>query len=127
MMSWFVDGGVIMYPLLIVTIAVVVLVVRSIGRLRGLEGGRRDVHVESGIDAILLWATFALVVGWIGTLVGIGQAADAIMRAGSAPVTLVWAGIKVTLVSTIFGLLVFSLAAPVWFYLRRSYQRRVAA
>lgn len=126
MMSWFVDGGVVMYPLLFVAIWVLVLAVRAVGRLRTLDAGARDVVAESDIDAILLWANVGLVVGLIGTLVGVSQAASAIELAGEAPAALIWAGIRVTLVSTIFGMVVFSFAAPVWFYLRRAYRRRAA-
>lgn len=117
-------GGVIMYPMLIVLVALATLTVVSVRRLHG--GIAADTRVQSGIDAILLWSVFGVVLGLIGTLVGVAQAAEMVERFGRVETSIVWGGIRVALIPTIAGFLLFALAAPTWFYLRRAYRTRVS-
>ena len=115
-------GGVIMYPLLLTTVAVVALIVLAARRVAAADGA--DPSIEIGIDAILFWGAFGLIVGAIGTLVGIAQAARAIERLGEANAVIAWGGIKVSLIPTIYALLVFGVAALGWWVLRTLYRRR---
>lgn len=124
LIDWVVAGGVAMYPLLVIGVAVVALIVKG---ARRLAAGAADAAVEIGIDAILFWGAFGVVVGVIGTLVGIVEAARAIEAAGGASAPLVWGGVRVSLITTISALLVFGIAALGWFVLRTVYRRRVAA
>ncbi|MGD2069120.1 MAG: MotA/TolQ/ExbB proton channel family protein [Gemmatimonadota bacterium] len=125
MIDFFRQGGPFMWPLLLVAVAVAVLAVRSVLRMRGPES--QDVRLETGIDAILFWGAWGVVLGLLGTLGGVYQAAGAISRAADISVPVVWGGIRVALTTTIFGLLVFAVAAVVWFALRVRYRRRTAS
>lgn len=119
------QGGLFMWPLLLVAAAVVVLAIRSALRLRAPEAG--DVRLETAIDAILFWGAWGVVLGLLGTLGGVYQAAGMISLAREISAPVVWGGIRVALTTTIFGLLVFAVAAVAWFALRVWYRRRVAA
>jgi len=101
---------------------VVVLAGRSWLRL---HRGTSDVVLETNIDAVLFWGAYGVVLGLLGTLVGVTQAATAISASGASTVgaALVWGGIKVALNPTIFSLVVFSIAFVVWFALRVRYRR----
>ncbi|MFW6088750.1 MAG: MotA/TolQ/ExbB proton channel family protein [Gemmatimonadota bacterium] len=127
MMELMMQGGYVMWVILAVTILIGVIGVRSWLRMRRLDGP--DPVVETGIDAILFWGVWVVVVGLLGTFVGIYQAASVIAgpAAGQAGAALVWGGIKVALTPTLFGLLVFSLAALAWIALRTGYRRSVLA
>jgi hypothetical protein len=119
MIDLFRDGGYIMYPLLAVTVAVIGY---SVSAARGLRSASRpDPRLEATIDGVLFWGGFGVVLGVIGSLIGIVQAARIIEAAGGAvePI-LIWGGIRAALSSTIVALPVFGLAALVWFVLRRS-------
>ncbi len=65
-------------------------------------------------------------VGLLGTVGGIFQAAGMMQLAGGATATLVWSAIRVSLTTTIVGLVVFSLALLAWYALRGVYRRRIA-
>lgn len=119
------ESGYMIYPLIGTTIIIVVMAVRSWLRITGKSGS--DPVVETGIDAVLFWGSYCLVLGVLGTLVGIAQAAMAIEAAGQVPTSMVWGGIKVALNTTIFSLCVFSIAFVVWFALRVRYRRTVLA
>lgn len=118
------QGGFFMWPILVIAILIVGLAAWAFLRMRRVEGP--DVLLETGIDAVLFWGVWVVVVGLLGTFGGIYQAAGAIEQAGTAPASLVWGGIKVALTTTLLGLLVFSLAALMWLGLRVGYRRRVA-
>jgi hypothetical protein len=123
--SFLMQGGVIMYPLFLVAAVVVGYGVRATQRLRDFAGNP-DPRLESAIDAVLFWGFFAIVLGLLGTLLGIAQAAQAIQLAGGVDPALAWGGIRVSLPPTIFALLLFAVAALAWFALRSGYSRRTA-
>lgn len=126
MMEFFVSGGFMMYPLLISFFLVVGFAAWSAVRMRRSRGP--DPVLETRIDATLFWGGWAFVIGLLGTFVGIYVAAGAIERAGDVGAGLVWGGIKVALTTTLFGLLILTLAGLLWFGLRAWYRReRVSA
>lgn len=113
-----------MFPLLVVSAVVVLLSVWIALRLRRTD--RPDPVLETGIDATLFWGAWAALLGLFGTLYGVYQAAGAIQAAGEVSAALIWGGIQVALITTLFGLAIFAVAALVWLVLRTSYRRRVA-
>jgi hypothetical protein len=125
MLTFFREGGVIMYPLVLVTLVVAVLAVRAWLRLR--SGEVSQATLGTGIDAVLFWGAYAAVLGVLGTLVGISQAAAAISQAAEVSPPIVWMGIRIALSTTIYGLLVFAIALLLWFGLRHGHRRRLAA
>ena len=81
-------------------------------------GATPDPHTKAWLDAILFWGGFAVICGVLGTLVGIIIAAQAIEAMGEVSTTLVWGGIKVALLTSVFGVLILALAALIWFVLQ---------
>jgi biopolymer transport protein ExbB/TolQ len=125
MVDFFKQGGLFMWPILIVAIVILWIAARSWLRTRTLEGS--DAVVETGVDAVLFWGVWVLVIGLLGTFTGIYQAAGAIERAPAVSANLIWGGVRVALTTTLAGFLVFAVAALMWLGLRFSYRRRVAA
>lgn len=121
MIDWFASGGPLMWPVLAALIAAVVQIVRG---WRARRRGSAPAAPPSTTDSILFWGGFAAVVGLIGTLVGIGVMAKAMETAGSAPASIVWGGLEVALVPTVFGLAVLTLALCGWASLRLTGGRR---
>lgn len=62
--------------------------------------------LEKGISWITLFIALAPMLGFLGTVIGMIQAFDAIEIAGDISPTLVAGGIKVALITTVFGLIV---------------------
>ncbi len=77
-------------------------------RAAGVEGARRKR------GALLFWGAMAIVLGALGTLVGLIDMAQAVQRAGAVSEALVWGGVSVALISLAFGLLIFLLAGTFW-------------
>lgn len=125
MIEWFQSGGVIMWPVLAAGIAAVVQTGRAWRARRGADG--RTPRPSSTTDSILFWGAFATVVGVIGTLVGVGLMASYMEGASGVPASVVWSGLKVALVPTVFGLAVLTVALCGWASLRLTSSRRGAA
>jgi MotA/TolQ/ExbB proton channel family len=112
--SVFRDMGVIAYPITFCALMVAVLSVRAILRLRAGGQGQASA-VRSSVDGTLFWGAYAMVLGFLGTVLGIVVAAQAVQAVNTVEPALVWGGIKIALTSTVYGSLVFLLAALVWF------------
>lgn len=63
-------------------------------------------RLESGISWISLFIALAPMLGFMGTVIGMIQAFDDIAAAGDISPTIVASGIKVALLTTVFGLIV---------------------
>ena len=124
-MEFFKQGGFFMWPILFIPIVIGVLAVWAFVRTRDLDGP--DAVVETGIDAVLFWGVWVVVVGLLGTFTGIYLAAGVIEQAAAVSPAVIWSGIRVALTTTLFGIFVFCVASLMWLGLRVSYRRRVAA
>lgn len=69
-------------------------------------GGVQTALLEKNLSWIGLFIALGPMLGFLGTVIGMIQAFDAIEVAGDISPTLVAAGIKVALITTVFGLIV---------------------
>lgn len=77
------------------------MVDRAIVSLGSVENGK----LERGVSWISLFIALAPMLGFMGTVIGMIQAFDAIEAAGDISPSLVAGGIKVALLTTVFGLI----------------------
>lgn len=122
MSEMFSDGGVMMWPLLATAAGILWLSARTAMRLAGGDRSRIE-EAGRGLQAILFWGAMAAVLGLLGTVVGIIVMTQMIQLADTVEPRLVWAGVGVTLITLLFGLLVFLLSAVSWFVLRQWHGR----
>jgi hypothetical protein len=116
----FLSGGLLMYPLLLIAVGVLAVAARAALLLYGR--GEASPATERWLQAILFWGAISVLVGLLGTAVGLIQMAQAVALAGSVHPPLVWGGLGVALVTSIFGMLIFLLCAVLWFVLRLRHQ-----
>ena len=69
-------------------------------------GGVQAGLLEKNLSWISLFIALAPMLGFLGTVIGMIQAFDAIEKAGTVSATIVAGGIKVALITTVFGLVV---------------------
>ena len=69
-------------------------------------GGVQSGYLEKGCSWITLFIAMAPSLGFLGTVIGMVMAFDIIQRAGDISPTVVAGGMKVALITTIFGLIV---------------------
>ena len=75
---------------------------RSVTAYGGVQAG----YLEKGCSWITLFIAMAPSLGFLGTVIGMVMAFDEIQRAGDISPTVVAGGMKVALITTIFGLIV---------------------
>lgn len=119
------DMGFMRWPLAFSLVAVLLLASWATLRLFR-PGAAPDLRTKAWVDAILFWGGFAVISGVLGTLVGIVIAAQSIEAAGQVSTMLVWGGIKVAMLTSVFGMLILGFAALVWFVLQLRWRLLVA-
>lgn len=122
MSEMFRNGGLMMWPLLATAAGILWLSARTAMRLTGGDRSRLE-EAGRGLHAILFWGAMAAVLGLLGTVVGVIMMTRAIQAAGTVEPSLAWAGVGVTLITLLFGLLIFLLSAVSWFVLRQWHGR----
>lgn len=126
MSEWFRAGGVMMWPILGTAVLVLGAAVQEGWKLR--KGpGRNGAEAEPGV--VLAWGGLGAVLGILGTLVGWVVMANVVQRVtvrGGVQPALLWGGLKVSLVTSIFGFTVLGMSLLLWFVLS-AIRRRVGA
>jgi len=121
MIQAFRDGGVMMWPMLVIALGIAWTALRTWTRMH--QDAASD-DVRRGTLSVLFWGGMAALLGLLGTVVGLVVAAQAIARAPEAPAGLIWSGVGVTLITLIFGLVIFLFASLAWFGLNTRAARR---
>lgn len=80
-------------------------------------GGVMMSRLETNLSWITLFIALAPMLGFLGTVVGMVQAFDAIELAGDISPTVVAGGMKVALLTTVFGLIVAIILQVIYNYL----------
>jgi len=80
-------------------------------------GGVMMARLETNLSWITLFIALAPMLGFLGTVVGMVQAFDAIEVAGDISPTVVAGGMKVALLTTVFGLIVAIILQVIYNYL----------
>ncbi|MBN1478863.1 hypothetical protein EH223_14370 [candidate division KSB1 bacterium] len=123
MLTYFQAGGAFMWLLLVILIIIIVLAVaRGIQLFSSKEKSR--VKLEHGINAILFWGAYSVVVGFFAHFLGVMYAMEAIKRANDISPAIVAGGYSVSLLTILFGLIIFMIAAIIWFVYRTILLRR---
>ncbi len=73
--------------------------------------------LEKGLTWVALFIALAPMLGFLGTVIGMVQAFDSIEKAGDISPTLVAKGIKVALLTTVFGLIVAMILQVLYNYI----------
>jgi biopolymer transport protein ExbB len=117
MMQLWTDVGFIRWPLTFSGMAVIGLALMSASTLFGRDA-TAGLVAKTWIDAILFWGGFAVISGVLGSIIGVIVGFQAIEAAGEVEATLVAGGIKVALLSSLFGVTILAFAALLWFALQ---------
>lgn len=112
-MQTFRDMGVIAWPLLASAVFLALQIARAVVEVRREPeaAGFRSRHT------VLVWGFLSALLGVLGTVVGLFVAARSVEAAGEVSVALLGGGLQVALTSTIFGLLLLTVAIVAWLLL----------
>ena len=117
MMYWILAGGPLMNLLIVLTIVILVLSIKKSVDLF-LRSDQERERLERGLSAILFWGCVCAVVGFLGQFTGMYLSLSIIRSFGVVNPALVAEGIAVSLLTTLFGLMILMFSALAWFALR---------
>lgn len=113
----FLQGGPLMFPILLIVLVLAGIILRIMWHLF-VRGGNDHGAIQTGLDGLLFWGGFAVVIGGLGSAIGYHKAMAAVAAFGVVSPRAVWIGTAEGLVSSIAGLLVLIGAGTLWFALR---------
>jgi len=117
MFSFFQQGGVFMWPLLLIAIVLIYLSVKKTVDIFFKKNLSRD-ELKRGINTILFWGCFSMVLGVFAHFYGVYLAMQAIMKANDISPAIVARGYSLSLITMITGLVIFIISALVWIFLK---------
>ncbi len=114
-------GGPAMWPLIIIGIVVLVIAVKKANDLFFKEGLSK-AQLEKGINAIIFWGAFSVVLGLFAHFMGVYNAMQAISRASNISPQIVAGGYAVSIITILTGLVIFLISAIFWVVFRAKYK-----
>ncbi len=122
MIQFFMEGGFMMWFLLIIAIVILVLSIRKAIQLYGKQEVSKPA-LESGINAIIFWGAISAIVGFFAHYLGVYYAMLAIYQANDISPAIVAYGYSMSLITILTGLTIFIFSAVIWFVLRWRYKQ----
>jgi hypothetical protein len=120
MFSLFIEGGVLFMSILTI-IALFVFSVAIINAIPIFTNKVADVGItRHKLGYIKSLGLLALVFGLLGQLIGLYAAFQAIEAMGEIPPAMLASGLKVSSISSLYGMIIFILAYLIWFLLDTS-------
>ena len=120
MVSWFVSGGVYMFPILLIALVIVYVAIRAFTRVTD----RQTQYHDQG--TLIALGAACPVIGLLGQIMGVTKGMAAIIVATDISPAIVMKGFGQAGVPTTFGLAIFLITLVVWFVLRER-SRRITA
>lgn len=117
----FYEGG-LFFMLVITACWGLMLVFSAIKIVRMVKYKKFDLLL---LDYILLFGSLSFMVGVLGLGIGLSSAMNAIQQAGDISVALVAGGIKVVLITPIYGLFLFLISLCIWGVLKEINKRKM--
>ncbi|GJQ64631.1 MAG: hypothetical protein SCALA702_36840 [Melioribacteraceae bacterium] len=112
-MNFIMQGGIFMWPLLIIAIAVIVIAARKANDLYMKEGLSKS-QLEKGINTILFWGSFSIILGFFAHFMGVYNAMMAIQQAENVSPAIVAGGYGMSLITILFGFVIFIVSLLIW-------------
>ena len=115
--------GPLLWPMLLVTIVIIVMTVATAIQL---SGGRRDARLKGTINVIPVWGAVALLLGILGQAVGLFKASSVVARAHMISPQRVFLGFSEAIQTTILGLMILIVAILAWIVLDAVWRKMAA-
>lgn len=114
-------GGPLMWPLILIGIAVLAIAVKKTNDLY-FKKGLSNAQLEKGINAIIFWGAFSIILGLFAHFMGVYNAMQAISKAPAVSPQIVAGGYAVSIITILTGLIIFMISAILWVVFRARYK-----
>ncbi|XOV93198.1 MAG: MotA/TolQ/ExbB proton channel family protein [Bacteroidota bacterium] len=114
MFELFYMGGTLFMSILTI-IFVAMIAITVINGIPVIKGEIESSEGRAKISYIKSVGQFALVIGILGQLIGLTDAFRAIEAAGDVSPSLVYGGLKVSMITTLYGFTIYVISYLIWF------------
>jgi biopolymer transport protein ExbB/TolQ len=117
----FSEGGMpYMMFLFFVNLAIIYFIIRKVIDIY-IKIPEDKKNLKKGLPEILHLATFALFAGIFFQAIGLYQAMESIENLGGVSQAMLAGGLKVSFITTLYGMYIFAFSSIAWFILNRRY------
>jgi len=125
MLKYFIEGGSLFMGML--SIVLLIIIVLTVVNGRAILSGKIKDNYESGgsITYIKSLGLFGLVLGMLGQFIGMFQAFKIIGSGMEISPAILAGGLKVSSITSIYGMIIFLVSYLLWFMLRTLIARKI--
>jgi putative Mn2+ efflux pump MntP len=126
MKDWFVMGGSLFMSIL--TILLVIIVAVSVYFAVTIAGGKASEkkNFKEQLRYVKSLGLFTMITGILGQLIGLFSAFSAIEAAGDVSPAMLMGGLKVSMITSLTGIVIYLISIIIWFLLDLFYQKKLA-
>ncbi len=118
-----IEGGwPFMLPLVILNLIILYFIIRKVIDLF-IRIPSSKSKLRYGLPEIMQLATFTLFCGILGQVIGLYQALSGIEKLGNISQSMLAGGLKVSMITTLYGAFIFLFSSLFWFLLNQRYQK----
>jgi len=118
MMKLFYEGGALFMGLLTLIFLVLIIVTIFSFAFIAKNRGNEESKIKNLFSYVKNIGLFGLVIGIFGQLIGLYEAFGAIQQMGDVSPALLAGGLKVSMITTLYGVFIFLIANLFWFGLK---------
>lgn len=111
--------GILSFLLLLVIVVAVFIAVRIFKK-----DYSSPASVRENLGYIKSIGLFAMITGILGQLIGLYSAFNAIEEAGDVSPAMIFGGLKVSMITTLYGVLIYLFSILIWLVLSNIFERR---
>lgn len=126
MKEWFVMGGSLFMSIL--TILLVIIVAVSVYFAVTIAGGKASekANFKQQLRYVKSLGLFTMITGILGQLIGLFSAFTAIEAAGDVSPAMLAGGLKISMITSLTGIVIYLISIIIWFLLDLFYQKKLA-
>ena len=102
-----------------------IIVITVINTLRISNNKFSDEGIRTQLSYVKSIGLFAMITGILGQLIGLYSAFSAIEQAGDVSPVLVFEGLKVSMITTLYGIVIYLFSILLWFLLSQFLDRKM--
>ena len=127
MKDWFVMGGSLFMSIL--TILLVVIVAVSVYYAITIAGGKASekANFKQQLRYVKSLGLFTMITGILGQLIGLFSAFTAIEAAGDVSPAMLAGGLKISMITSLTGIVIYLISIIIWFLLDMYYQKKLTS
>jgi len=127
MKEWFISGGSLFMSIL--TILLVIVVAVSVYFVVSITSGKakEKTNFRHQLKYVKSIGLFTMITGILGQLIGLMDAFSAIQQAGDISQSIIAGGLKISMITTLTGIIIYLISIAIWFLLDLWYQKTLTS